>query len=99
MTCLSLGEIPEQIVHCTGCGKPILQSEACLGQPEARFICAALPLGGMKNNNLSSSRFSTGLGLTHEPGTGAGPVQLRLGLVWSSAAPTARGRSETGVWI
>lgn len=72
MTCLSLREIPEQIVHCTQCDKPILQSKACLGQSEACFICATVPLGGMKNSNLSSFHFSTGLGLTHEPGTAAG---------------------------
>lgn len=72
MTCLSLREIPEQAVHCTQGDKPILQSQACLGRSEACSICTAVPLGGMKNNNLSSSHFSTELELTHEPGTAAG---------------------------
>lgn len=58
MTCLSVREIPEQIVHCTRCDKPILQSEARLGQSEACFICTTVPLGGMKNNNLSSSHLA-----------------------------------------
>lgn len=89
MTCLSLREIPEQMVHCTQCAKPIVQSEARLGQAQARFICTTGPLGGTENNHLSSSHVSSVLELTHEPCSAGecraqGELSLDLGC-WSAA--------------
>lgn len=71
MTCLSLGEISEQIIDCTQYDKSVMQSKACQNQSEAGFICITVPLGTIKNNLLS---FHFALCLS----SSMSPVQLGL---------------------